>query len=105
MEPGTPVATLAALTRTNGHRRPDMSKDEIPVSPICGWTAGAVPRMELFMLRFQYLVHSMQPLAKPNESPTYALTAMQLRELIEKMQQGLQTLESTEPQAPPFPRH
>lgn len=78
-----------------------MSEETEPVFPVAGWTAGTIPRVEAFMLRFEFLTHAGQHASEANTGRYYALTAPQLRELIPVLQRGLQQLESAGPQAPP----
>lgn len=78
---------------------------DIPLFPVAGWTVGPIPRLGLATIKFDFLTNTLQSPDQANEGRHYALTPLQLRELIEKMQLALLALERVGEQAPEGPKH
>jgi hypothetical protein len=78
--------------------------DDIPTFPVTAWEVRSVPSYDLVIVKFAFLVHSLQRMEEANPGRNYALTRTQLRELIPVLQSALQRLESSGSPPPPSPR-
>ena len=76
-------------------------QDELPLFPVSEWEIGHVPAHEIIFLRLAFLSHSMQPLTESDPRRRYALTSVQLRELIPALERALHKLESAGTQGAP----
>lgn len=82
-----------------------LTMSDIPLFPVAGWMVGPIPRLGLATIKFDFVTNALQRPEEANEGRHYALTPLQLRELIEKMQSALDVLESAGEQAPEGQRH
>jgi hypothetical protein len=78
--------------------------DEIPLFPVAAMTVGPVPRMEIVVIRFDFLTGPMQPPEQANPGRHYAMTPQQARELAQRIADSLRQLENAGPAVPPGPR-
>ena len=76
-----------------------------PLFPVAAMTTGPLPKAGVFFIRFDFLTNSMQDINSPNQGRNYALTALQARELAQKILSGLEILENSQSQGTPDQKH
>lgn len=59
--------------------------EEIPLSPVTGWTSSTITAYGCAFIEFNYLVSPMESLAQAHSSPRFVLMPAQLRELAQRM--------------------
>lgn len=80
------------------------SKDEIPLSPVSGWTSGPIPAYQAVMLRLDYLTHVTQRPDQAQQTPNLVLNAAQALELSEVLRKHAESAMRGTPGAG-MPRH
>ncbi|NYT36645.1 hypothetical protein [Allopusillimonas soli] len=73
--------------------------EKIPIFPVTAWTVGPVPRLGFAVMKFDFIASPKQKIEEASEGPNFALTATQLRDLIQQMREALDVLESTDDSA------
>lgn len=83
-----------------------MSKEnDIPVFPIAGWQAGPLPGYDALVLKLQFLSSPMQSIEAPQETQFFAITPLQVENLISDLQRHLVELKKSGIQSPQGDKH
>ncbi|WP_298929161.1 hypothetical protein [uncultured Ramlibacter sp.] len=82
-----------------------MEKEELPLAPVTGWELAPISAYGVVMCRLSYLTHQTQRVEDAHQSPRYALTLQQARELIEALQKQVRYLESGPQEGTGMPKH
>jgi len=72
-------------------------KDEIPLSPVAGWTVGPIQAYQAVMLRLDYLTHPMQRADEAHQTPNLVLNAAQALELSEVLKKHAESVMQGKP--------
>ena len=92
------MATLIALTQINiTTKGPPMNNEDIPIFPVVTTAIGPVPRMGIVVMRLDFVSTLMQTPEEAQSGRTYAMTPVQVRDVVEKLQRALVTLENAPP--------
>jgi hypothetical protein len=79
--------------------------EEFPLAPVAGYTSAPVSPLGLAFIRFAYLVSPMESPEQAHDSPNFALTAPQLRELGQRMLSLAEHLECSGAEGSELPKH
>jgi len=80
-------------------------QETTPVFPVSKWHIGPVIRLEMVVVRFEFLSHPLQKPAEADPGRNYALSPTQTRMLIKELERSLDQLEKFGPQAPEGQKH
>lgn len=80
-------------------------QEEQPLAPVAGWDSGVVTQYGIGFFKMKYLVSPTEKVADAHSSPNYALTAVQLRELGQRMLFLADALEKTPQTSAGSPQH
>ncbi len=82
-----------------------MNRNEIALSPICGWDVAPIAAYGAVMLQLRYLAHATQPPDEALQTPHFVMTSTQAQELIEALQRVLGRLRSGPAEGSGLPKH
>lgn len=84
-----------------------MSKEQedLPLAPVAGWDSGVVTQYGIGFFTLKYLVSPTEKVAQAHDSPRFALTSVQLRELGQRMLTLAEHLERNPPTSAGSPQH
>jgi BssS protein family len=74
-----------------------MTDNDIPVFPITEVAIGPVPRMGIVVMRLDFVSTAMQTPEEAQTGRTYAMSPVQVRDVIQRLQNSLATLENALP--------
>lgn len=79
--------------------------DETPIFPVAPLTVGPIPRLDIIVIRPDFLTHMTQTPEEAQQGRTYALTPKQGQELIQQIQRALHVLETSGSKGSAYPKH
>ena len=74
-----------------------MTQQDIPLFPVAAVTVGPVPRMGLVVMRPDFLTTLMDKPEDAQHGRTYAMTPVQVRDLVQLLQSALRKLDESPP--------
>ncbi|HEL4110788.1 TPA: hypothetical protein UM343_000909 [Stenotrophomonas maltophilia] len=80
-------------------------QEQKALAPVTGWDSGVVAQYGIGFFTLKYLVSPTERVEQSHESPTFALTAVQLRELGQRMQKLAEHLERNPQTSDGSPQH
>ncbi|MDX3932665.1 MAG: hypothetical protein QHC77_12095 [Stenotrophomonas sp.] len=79
--------------------------EEMTLAPVAGWDSGVSTQLGIGFFTLKYLVSPTERVAQAHSSPRYALTAIQLRDLAQRMLTLAEHLENNPPTSAGSPQH